>query len=227
MTRYPGNTNPLRHPGNANLKLFYGSPYKGLPVQADKGPFVCNYLDRLHLTVSRALAHYPRVFAFRVDLRLPVGPLLPGYAYTNEVIDRFIESFKAKIKHNRGRARLENKYAHDSDVRYVWAREQGQHGRPHHHLAILLNQDAFSALGKFEPGRDNMFNRLAEAWASALGLPVEAVRGLVEIPRNPLYRLHRDDPEGQAAFFYRTSYLCKAATKAFGDGSHGFGCSRI
>lgn len=216
-----------RHPGNTNLNLFYGSTYKGLPVQTDKGPFVCEYLDSLHLTVSRALAQYPRVFAFRVDLRLPVGPALPGYACTNEVITLFIESFKAKIKHNRARARLENKYAHDSNVRYVWAREQGQHGRPHHHLAILLNQDAFNALGKFESGRDNIFNRLEEAWASALGLPIGAVRGLIEIPGNPSYRLHRGDPEGQAAFFYRTSYLCKAATKVYGDGSHGFGCSRI
>ncbi|MEA3172408.1 MAG: hypothetical protein QOI97_5356 [Pseudomonas sp.] len=50
--------------------------------------------------------------------------------------------------------------------------------------AIPLD-DAFNALGKFEPGRDNMFNRLVEAWASALGLSVEAVSGLVEIPPNP------------------------------------------
>lgn len=47
------------------------------------------------------------------------------------------------------------------------------------------------------------------------------------LPDNPLYRLHRDDPQGQAAFFYRASYLCKAATKVFGDGSYGFDCSRI
>jgi hypothetical protein len=90
-----------------------------------------------------------------------------------------------------------------------------------------LNYDAFNALGKFESGRSNMFNRLEEAWASALGLPVEAVRGLVEIPSNPTYCLRRNDPQGQADFFYRASYLCKAATKVYGDGQHGFGASRI
>ncbi|MNY80024.1 hypothetical protein D3C86_2209050 [compost metagenome] len=71
-----------------------------------------------------------------------------------------------------------------------------------------------------------MFNRLVEAWASALRLSVEVMSGLVEIPNNPSYPINRDDPVGQEAFFYRASYLCKSATKAYGDGSHGFGCSR-
>lgn len=216
----------IRHPENTNLTLHRETAYQGLAVQVGKGPFVCEYLNRLQQTMARALAEYPRVFAFRIDLRLPTETQLPDYAFTNEVIERFIASFKAKIKHNRSQARQLNKYAHDSKVRYVWAREHGEHGKPHHHLAILLNRDAFTALGKFEAGRENMFNRLVEAWASALGLSVEAVKGLVEIPTNPFYYLNRDRPEGQAAFFHRTSYLCKSATKVFGDGSHGFGCSR-
>jgi len=217
----------IRHPINTNLNLHYESSYQGFPIQEDKGPFISQYLSRLHQTLRSALSQYSRVFAFRIDLRLPAEIELPGNAYTNEVIGRFIESFKAKIKHNRHKARQLNKSAHDSNVRFVWAREQGQHGKPHHHLVILLNYDAFNALGKFEPGRDNMFNRLVEAWASALGLSVEAVSGLVEIPNNPYYHLHRDDLARQAEFFYRASYLCKSATKGFGDGHHGFGSSRI
>lgn len=169
---------------------------------------------------------YPRVFTFLVDLRLPVGLQLADSAYTNQVIGRFIDSFKAKIAHNLSQARQLNPYAHDRKVRYVWARGQGQHGKPHYHLAILLNRDAFTALGKFETGRDNMFNRLEQAWVSALGLSVEAVRGLVELPRNPCYHLSLGESGGQAEFFHRASYLCKAATKVFGDGSHGFGASR-
>lgn len=216
----------VRHYQNTNLTLHSESTYFGLAVQENKGPFISEYLNRLHKTMGQALIQYPRVFAFRVDLRLPVETKLPDYAFTNEVIERFIESFKAKIKHNRSQARQLNKHAHDSKVRYVWARELGQHGKPHYHLAILLNRDAFTALGKFEAGRDNMFNRLVEAWASALGLPVKDVKGLVEIPTNPFYYLNRGELGGQAAFFYRTSYLCKSATKVFGDGSHGFGCSR-
>lgn len=216
----------IRHPSNTNLSLHYENTYQGLPVQVDKGPFISEYLNRLYQTMGQALSQYPRVFAFRFDLRHPAEIQLPDFVYTNQVIERFMESFKAKIAHNRRQARQLNKYAHDSKVRYVWAREQGQHGKPHYHLAILLNRDAFTALGKFEAGRDNMFNRLEQAWASALGLSVEAVRGLVELPRNPCYHLNLGELGGQAEFFHRASYLCKAATKVFGDGSHGFGASR-
>lgn len=46
----------------------------------------------------------------------------------------------------------------------------GQQGKPHYHVAILLNRDAFCSLGHFQPGRDNLFNRLVSAWGSALGL---------------------------------------------------------
>lgn len=216
-----------RHPDNSNLSLHYGNMYEVFPVQESKGPFISQYLSRLYHTLRNALGQYSRVFAFRIDLRLPADIELSDSAYTNEAIGRFIESFKAKIKHNRHKARRVNPNAHDSNVRFVWAREQGQHGKPHHHMVILLNYDAFSALGKYEVGRDNMFNRLVEAWASALGLPVEAVSGLVEIPNNPYYCLRRGDLAEQGKFFYRASYLCKSATKVFGEGHHGFGASRI
>lgn len=211
---------------NPNHSYHYGTEYVGLPIQ-DKGPFITEYLDRLYRTMHRALDQYREVFAFRFDLRLPANHPFNNSAYENELIDRFIESFKAKIKHNRQMARRGNPTAHDSVVRYVWAREVGQQGRPHYHLAILLNKDAFCAVGAYEPGRNNMFNRLHEAWASALGLPVSAVTGLVHFPDNASYFLRRDDQGSIADFFYRASYMCKAATKAYGNGGHGFGSSRI
>jgi hypothetical protein len=210
---------------NPNHSLLWGTEYAGLRIQ-DKGPFISEYLERLYLTMNRALNHYREVFAFRFDLRLPANHIPSESAYENEIIDRFIESFKAKIKHNRQTALRENSYAHGSIVRYVWTREVGQHGRPHYHLAILLNKDAFCALGQYMLGRDNMFNRLHEAWSSALSLPISAVTGLVHIPENACYFLHREDHASSAAFFERASYLCKAATKAYGNGGHGFGASR-
>ena len=217
----------LRHHQNKNLLIHYGCDYCGLPVQSDKGPFFQQYLERLRGVIDSALQQYSRVLAFRIDLRFPVGITLPEDRCTNKVIERFIKSLKAKISNNRKNARQENKYAHDSVVRFVWTREVGSNGKPHYHMAILLNFDAFNALGKFETGRDNMFNRLEQAWASALGLSVEAVRGLVEIPANSAYCLRRNDPQSQADFFYRASYLCKVATKVYGNGQHGFDASRL
>lgn len=217
----------LRHSQNSNLVIHDEPSFRGFRIQVDKGPFIRQYLGRLDVTIGRALEQHARVFAFRVDLRFPAAIDQCENEYTNKVISEFIASFKAIIKHNRQVARSEIQYAHDSSVRYVWAREVGQHGRPHYHLAFFLNYDAFNALGKFEIGRDNMFNRLQQAWASALGCPVEAVIGLVEIPSNPSYCLRRNDPQGIDDFFYRASYLCKAATKVYGSGQHGFGSSRV
>ena len=214
-----------RHPENSNLTLCREDHYRGLPIQVNKGPFVRNYLRRLDEVVCRALDDYSRVFAFRFDLRFPAAIDLPDYLYTNEAIERFIESFKAKIKHNRLKAGLSGKYIHDSKVRYVWAREIGYLGKPHYHVLILLNRDAFTALGKFELGRENIFNRLVEAWASALRLTLDECNGLVHIPDNPTYQLDRDDERELQELFFRASYLCKAATKVYGDGQHGFGCS--
>ena len=229
----PPHYNPLsntmaRHLKNTNLRLHTSNHFEGLPTLEHKGPYISEYLTALRNTITRSLACHTRVYAFRVDLRLPADKSeLRDEAFTNAVIQRFIESFKAKIKHNRAIARLTNTATHGSQVRYVWARELGQHGMPHYHMAIFLNHDAYNSLGKFEVGRENNYNRLVEAWASALRLPVERVTGLVHIPDNASYRIDRFDRQSQEAFFRRVSYICKAATKAYGDGQHGFGYSRI
>lgn len=217
---------PLRHPDNPSLHLHYGAYFENLRIQESKGPFIREYLERLLLTMDRALGQHPRVFAFRIDLRFPDGVERPEWTCTNQVMVRFIESLNAKIESNRCRARDRSKCSHDTSVRYVWAREQGRHGKPHYHVAILLNHDAFHTLGSYEEGRDNMFNRLVQAWASALKLSVREVIGLVHVPENAQYRLRRNESKGQDDFFYRSSYLCKAATKPYGDRLHGFGASR-
>jgi len=216
----------IRNPQNTNLSFYLEDSYRGFPVQTMHGPLIVEYLGILHLTVQRALSEHPRTFAFRVDLRLPADLEVAPCLGSNILVERFIESFRAKIRHNRSLANRKYGRAHDTTVRYAWAREVGRSGRPHFHLVILLNNDAFCSVGKMEYGRENIFNRLQEAWASALGRSVDSVAGLVEIPNSPCYYLRRDDPESVVGFFYRASYLCKAATKSYGNGCHGFGASR-
>lgn len=220
----------LRHPDNTNLHLYYYDTFEGLPVMIDKGPFVSEYLSRLKHTIELAMAQYPRVLAFRVDLRLPLGIGLPELSYTNQVISKFIASFKAKIEYHRDKARERNHYARDCKVRYVWAREVGGGGMPHYHLLILLNRDAYYTVGRLRSERANNISRMEEAWASALGLSLGQVRGLVHIPENPEYRIDRyirpGDEDELPALFHRASYFCKAATKSYGDRQRGFDTSR-
>jgi hypothetical protein len=211
---------------NTNLSLHFENYYQGLPVMVQKGPLIREYLEMLYHTTQRALEEHARVFAVRFDLRLPDGKPLPEDAFTNRVIQRFIDSLKAKIKHARERSKQVHGSAHNTSVHYAWAREFGQTGKPHHHFVLLLNNDAYCTLGNFNLSSDNMYSRLHGAWASALGLSLVESYGLVHIPPNPQYKLDRVNAVEIAKFFERASYLCKAATKVFGDGNHAFGCSR-
>lgn len=220
---------PLRHSDNTNLSLHYEPTYDGLPVMVDKGPFIRECLSALKHTIELAIDQYSRVLAFRADLRLPLDIDLPDYAYTNKVISDFFESFKRKIQYHQRRVG-ERGYARGCKVRYVWAREIPQGGRPHYHLLILLNGDAYYTVGRLRSERANMISRLEESWASALGLSVEQVRGLVHIPEHAEYRIDRpgrpDDGGQLSELFRRASYLCKVATKSYGDRQRGFDTSR-
>lgn len=229
---------PLRHPANNNLNLHYEETFEDFTVQKDKGPYIREYLTALKHTIELAMAEYPRVLAFRVDLRLPHGIELPDYAYTNQVISRFFESFTKKIQYHQERVR-ERGYARGCKVRYVWSREIGQAGKQHYHVLILLNRDAYYTLGRLGSERVNMIRRLEESWASALGLSINEVDGLVHIPDNATYRIDRHPRMRRVAgedrkilvdelpdLFHRASYLCKVATKSFGDRQRGFDTSR-
>jgi len=216
-----------RHPNNFNLILHTDPLFHDYPVQVDQGPLIRNYLEAVEGVTEKALSQYRRVFAFRCDLRLPATMTEFIELDSNALMNRFIASLKAKISHNRDVASRRNGYAHPCIVRYLWAREVGvECGHVHYHVVILLNADAFNCLGSFETGRDNLFNRVMEAWASALGVDAVRCMGLVEFPLNARYRLSRDDRGTLNTFFYRASYLCKVATKQFGNGIHAFGCSR-
>lgn len=220
----------LRHSENSNLHLHRDDTFEGLPVMAKKGPLIREHLSSLKRTIELAMAQYPRVLAFRVDLHLPQGIDLPDYAYTNQVISDFFESFRRRIQYHQERVRERDGYARGCKVRYIWAREISQGGRPHYHVLILLNGDAYYTVGRLRSERVNMISRMQEAWANALGLPADEVRKLVHIPESPEYRIGRNIHHGERdqlpELFYRASYLCKSATKAYGGRQRGFDTSR-
>lgn len=216
----------IRHPVNKNLHLFYESEYLGLPVQTIKGPLITEYLDLLYRTMNLALDEHQRVLAFRVDLRFPEFLDTTPYLDSNLVVEDFVESFRSQVEWNRGKAKDLSVRTHDTSVRYVWAREIGSFGRPHFHFVFFLSNQAYFSLGSFKLDRSNLFSRVNKAWASALKLPVELIRGVVEFPNNPTYKLRRGDISSIEPLFYRASYLCKSETKQYGNGCHSFGASR-
>ncbi|MBN8503070.1 MAG: inovirus Gp2 family protein [Burkholderiales bacterium] len=205
----------------------HSSPlFNGLPIMIEYLPMITEMLESLYDVTSCAVTQYSRVFAFRVDLRLPTWIDAEADGFTNITISKFFESLKAKIRHNRARASEMAAYAHDTKVRYFWAREVGDWGRVHYHCTILLNANAYNWLGNFRSAGENMATRVFAAWASALGVPVDQAKELVHFPENPAFLLRREDPGSIAEFFHRASYMCKAATKHSGYGHHGYSSSR-
>ncbi len=209
-----------------NHRLYFGDEYRLMPLVSGNHPMVMEYLEVLNDVLEKSLGQYGRVFAFRFDLHLPSGIEARPDSFCNSVVSRFIESLKAKIRHNREAAKENGMLVHDTKVRYFWVREVGALGRVHYHFTVLLNGHAFNWLGRFQSSGGNMANRIWEAWASALGETIERAKPLVHFPENPSYMLFRDDPLSVGRFFERASYLCKARTKQYGFGHHGYGASR-
>lgn len=58
-------------------------------------------------------------------------------------------------------------------------------------MLILLNRDAYYTVGRLRSDRVNNIRRMEEAWATALGLSVDQVGGLMHIPENAEYRVDR------------------------------------
>lgn len=191
-----------------------------------KGPFILEYLNITHDTIIAALNQHPRLSAFRFDLRFPYNSP-PNNNLTYGIIQRFVDSLKAKINHNRTKSAQRSKRVHNTKVKYVWTKEHSKDGRPHFHFLLLLNHDAYRSLGWFHSESGNTSTRISEAWASALGLSLHEAQGLVYFPDNSTYRLNQKNGNADIApLFERASYMCKADTKKYGDRSHAFGCSR-
>ena len=207
-----------------NKNLISQSSFQGFSVIQSRGPMLNNCLSKISEVLANALIDHPRTFAFRVDLRLPSY----DFSYDEDrLVERFIASLKKKLKHNREMARkAANGWVPDTRVRYVWAREMVDAGKPHFHFMIFVNRDAFHKLGIYELGRDNMYNRLIQAWASALSLNAEQAFGLVHIPANAMYELNAGFFQSQNEAFFRASYFAKFQTKSYGAGRHTFGGSR-
>ena len=216
----------IRNKHNSNQALLNGNTFNGMKIQSDKGPLIVDYLNKAYFCFINSINQYSRVFMLRFDLHLPDG--YPNHlSFNNALIEKFFASLKAKIKHSQATKRRDGLRVHDTDLRDIWCRERSTQGRVHYHVAILLNHDAYAHIGEFSLYKENMFTRLHEAWASALMIYVDDVLGLIHIPPNSTYCIHRDDITSFENAFYRISYFCKQDSKDFNSGHHSFGSSRV
>ncbi|MEG3113528.1 inovirus-type Gp2 protein [Salinicola sp. 4072] len=225
---------PLCHTLNDKLRLYYEDTYRGFEVQQEEdGPLILNYLERSLQKLDAVTRINTTTFAFRVDLRFPVEMSRLPMHENNDVLARFFYFFRYELK------RSQTKYA--TQLHYLWAREQVNSDKPHYHLMILLNKNAYDSLGCFAPdgngaySRNNLYHRMMRSWLKAMGFDHDDPRfkQLAHIGEDPVTEipwscvLHRDDWMAMNEAVYMASYLCKAYSKPFGQGVHVFDGSRL
>ncbi|EHH1218988.1 inovirus Gp2 family protein, partial [Vibrio parahaemolyticus] len=197
-----------------------------------------HYLDRIIVTMSKALKDYKRVHALRLDLRLPVSDseqeLLRRDEFLNNtfnqknIIKRFFESLKAKIKAQEKRMKASEKRVYPCHLRYVWCRERNKSNNDHYHLVLFFNKDRYFSSG-YRDNEDSLVRLIMDAWSSALGEYVDNADRLVQLVYKGTHYLDQnkyDFENKYQALFTRLSYFAKNRTKHYGEGKRCFGTSQ-
>ncbi|BEM02015.1 hypothetical protein SM14VA2_44270 [Serratia marcescens] len=195
-----------------------------------------NYVKRIHDTITKSLAEYPRVMILRVDLRLPE---IETGAYKSDpgIVTRFIVSLKAQIEADLLKKQHAGKRVHSCHVRYIWVREFNNFGKKHYHVALIFNREAYAYPGSYTSTDGEYTHNLAmmimEAWVRALGLNSvvnhQQYYPLVEFPTNGYYHLsknHNEFSNQLSLSIDRLNYLAKEYSKDNSDGQRNFGCSQ-
>ena len=228
-----------RVPENMKLKFFYECYYRGCEVLTRQGPLIENYLESTYDALLYVCEMQNKTFVFRLDLRFP-DDMPPNTLHVlNTYIRRFLDNYEEEL----ALLRLKHQsQIHSTNSRNVWCREQKDSDKPHYHLLILLNGNAFQQLGSSKESawggyQDNtLIHAAIRAWSQALELPIYKNKGLVEIVKKWkhgrrtnkyfLCMLHRNDPYSFAEVMYVASYLCKYHSKPLGQWVHCFGASQ-
>lgn len=193
-------------------------------------------MGKILSVTQNAMECHSKVFAFRVDLRLPrmfFWALLfaerPDYG--GYLLRDFIDELCKLFLIDRLDRQSIGKRVHPTTVRYVWAREQTPDAVfPHYHLMIFLNKDAYFKLGRFDSDKMNLANKVRMAWFRALRddeVPISFCieQGLVHFPDNPEYVFGKGDDDAINKMLMRVAYLAKNDTKRRGEGYRCFGGS--
>ncbi|EGR0202187.1 inovirus Gp2 family protein [Vibrio parahaemolyticus] len=212
--------------------------YKGLEVLYPVSELNTHYLDRIILTMSKALKDYKRVHALRLDLRLPVSDSEKDILRRDEIfnntfnqkniIKRFFESLKAKIKAQEKRMKASEKRIYPCHLRYVWCRERNKSNNDHYHLVLFFNKDRYFSSG-YRDNEESLVRLIMDAWSSALGEYVDNADRLVQLVYKGTHYLDQnkyDFENKYLALFTRLSYFAKNRTKHYDEGKRCFGTSQ-
>ncbi|EHR5478263.1 inovirus Gp2 family protein [Vibrio parahaemolyticus] len=212
--------------------------YKGLEVIYSVDELNTHYLDKILSTMSNVLEDNKRVYALRIDLRLPVSnaqldclsrdELLNNTFCQKDIIKRFVESLKAKIKAQDNKIKRGGGRVYPSRLRYIWCRERNKSLNDHYHMVLFFNKDRYWNCGEHSNER-SLIKLVFDAWNSALGEHVEDANRLVQIVWKGNCYLDQNKYDFERKYrnlFFRLSYFAKKKTKHYGEGARCFGSSQ-
>ena len=208
-----------RHTENTNLITIPACRYDGNYRLNGNYAMIDQYLKRTEQVMHQAVNDNRRVTMIRFDLRFPYCWDLEIYPY-QLCISQFFRNLNYLLdRDSKGKGR-------SNKLRYVWSKEFGdENGRPHYHVAIMVNGDLYRPFAYYQPGMQSLAGMIALSWADALGLHGLEAFGLVYFPSRGAMSFSGNNYQSQAEVFRRLSYLSKARTKHYGDGYRSFGYS--
>jgi len=212
---------------------FKGTLFNGLPIN-NKYEMSERYLESAHSVYRDVLTRYSKILMFHVTLRFP----LYYEGQYEGVMSAFIRSLKKRVARDLARKRSKVERVHDTDVHYVWCREVNKKDREHYHIMVMVNANTYRALGCYsKASNEHLAGMATRSWASAIGMSIDDIRGLVhftddvgliatrQIPYASVDSTYGTFNNSFEAGFYWLSYLCKLITKEYGNGARNFGYS--
>ena len=221
-------TSAKRLATNKNLTVLSEPAYMGYKLHLQHGELIQEYVSILYKGLIQYTHANPRTLAIRLELLYPSdfkGPV------TNQQITQFFKGLKYRLNLAYEKRIKAGHKAHLPKLAYMWFRERDTSLYPHFHLLLLLNRDAYSSLGDYA-NPNHLLGKIRAAWAGALGIDWEHAKGLATASAckggSPYHHLTHNDPffdQQMNKLFERTSYLCKAKTKHYGQGERNMGYS--
>lgn len=208
------------------------------PLNMSHAPFNTHYLHRLSNVIHNAVREHPRTTVIRIDLHVPdykdTGDSISCIVDMNKgLMSRFIEALDARIQIFLKNKSKNGMRIYPCHLRYAWVKEidKDKSDKPHWHVVLFLNKDAFLGLGDYTGNDYNVASMIQAAWLSALKLPsATEYLTLIHFPDKPCYHLNINNPpaysESYNSLMYRLSYLAKERTKVYSSEERSFGCSQ-
>lgn len=192
----------------------YNNPYfNGYPVQHHHGDLIQDILIANDEVLSQVISTHKRVAVFRFELKFPIH-----YKGNLNVTSAFFDSLRSRLKNDLMIKSLKRDRDIDSEIGYVWVRELSSNLGWHYHVVLFLNYDVYNCFGLIKSKNNNIYNRILNSWATALGLTLIEASGLVHIDNNRVVKLDAksiDYVDMIHAVLYRLSYLAKLKTKPY------------